>query len=255
MELNRSLAISCKMQKIRAANIIGALESEFPMEVFEQHKSGDSSRDRVFTAANTLLTMVLTSSQEDKTLQNSVNLFYFIHQRMHQEALQEESHRIEKEKETHERLGRVQAGRPRKFEVKLPKSLSQDISFNTAAYSKARKRLPLELTQKVFSASRVQQARNCYTHWQGYRVFIADGTYLQMQDTKDIREDFAVKHGNIESPGYPQGLLEVIIERGTGQIFSFKLSNRHVSELALFYEMLDDLPGNSLLLYQKRIRY
>ena len=42
--------------------------------------------------------------------------------------------------------------------------------------------------------------------------------------------------------------LETIIKRGTGQIHRFKLSNRHVSELALFYELLDELPPNSLLL-------
>ena len=39
-------------------------------------------------------------------------------------------------------------------------------------------------------------------------------------------------------PGYPQGLLETIIDRGTGQIHSFRLSNRHMSELALFYQMI-----------------
>ena len=50
------------------------------------------------------------------------------------------------------------------------------------------------------------------------------------------------------SPGYPQALLETIIEPGTGQIHHFKLSNRHVSELALFYPLLDELPPNSLLL-------
>lgn len=247
MKQNRSLAISTKLQKIRSANIIGALEKEFPMSVLEGYTNDQKSRERVFTPANTLLTMVLTSVQEDKTLQNSVNLFYFMHQRMHQETLREENQRIEKEKKLHERRVQKVAGRPRKFEVQLPKSLSRDISFNTAAYSKARKRLPLELTQKLFLASRVEKAKNDYTHWRGYRVFIADGTYLQMQDTKEIRKDFAVKHQNGGS-GYPQGLLEVIIERGTGQVFSYKLSDRHISELALFYEMLDELPKKSLLL-------
>lgn len=247
MKQNRSLAISTTLQKFRSANIIGALEKEFPMSVLEEYTNDKNNRERVFTPANTLLTMVLTSVQEDKTLQNSVNLFYFIHQRLHQEALLVENQRVEKERKLHEQSVRKIAGRPRKFEVQLPKSLSQNISFNTAAYSKARKRLPLELTQKLFLASRVEKAKNDYTHWRGYRVFIADGTYLQMQDTKAIRKDFAVKHQS-EGSGYPQSLLEVMIERGTGQVFSFKLSGRHTSELALFYDMLDELPKKSLVL-------
>ncbi len=78
---------------------------------------------------------------------------------------------------------------------------------------------------------------------------IADGTYVQMQDTKSIRKDYEVKHKGIGSEGYPQGLLEVLIERGTGQIYSSKLSNRHVSELALFYEMMDEVPPKSILLF------
>jgi len=63
-----------------------------------------------------------------------------------------------------------------------------------------------------------------------------------------IRNKYEVKHNGVGSEGYPQGLLEVIIERGTGQVFSYKLSNRHKSELSLFYEMLDDMPPKSLLL-------
>ena len=69
-----------------------------------------------------------------------------------------------------------------------------------------------------------------------------------MQDTPSLRKEYEVKHKGQGSPGYPQALLETIIEPGTGQIHRFKLSNRHVSELALFYELLDELPPNSLLL-------
>ena len=63
-----------------------------------------------------------------------------------------------------------------------------------------------------------------------------------MQDIPSLRKEYEVKHKGQGSPGYPQALLETIIERGTGQIHRFKLSNRHVSELALFYPLLDELP-------------
>ena len=66
--------------------------------------------------------------------------------------------------------------------------------------------------------------------------------------TNIIRKDYEVKHSGIGNEGYPQSLLAVIIERGTPQLYNFRLANRHVSELALFYEMIDELPPKSLLL-------
>ena len=247
MKLNRSLAISSKIQERKMADIIGMLEKEFPSTVLEKNFSSLPGRNRVFTPSTTLLTMVLTAVQQDKTLQHSVDLYYGIHQRHKQAALKalEQSLREEKQLDAQKQK---KAGRPKHYTVKLPSSLEKDISLNTAAYSKARERVPLQMTAALFKASRIESAHNNYTHWHGYRVFIGDGTYVQMQDTASIRKDYEVKHKGKGSQGYPQGLLEAIIERGTGQLYSFQLANRHVSELALFYEMIDELPAKCLLL-------
>ena len=247
MKLNRSLAISNHIQDCKAGNIIGLLEAEFSSSIFGQEESGQG-RDRVFTVRNTLLTMVLTAIQQDKTLANSVDLYYTIHQQHKQQALKELKQEAAKQQELDLIQCEKGAGRPKKYSVKLPKSLEKDISLNTAAYSKARDRVPVKLTQDLFDASRIAAAANGYTHWHGYRVLIGDGTYLQMQDTPAIRKDYEVKHNGEGSEGYPQGLLEVIVERGTGQIYCFELANRHVSELPLFYNMIDQLPSGSLLL-------
>ena len=248
MKLNRSLAISSSIQECKMGNIVGLLEKEFPSQVLERQPERPNGRNRVFTSGNTLLTMVLTAIQQDKTLKNSVDLYYMIHQQHKQQALLELEETMRKQKELDQQLGVKKAGRPKKYAVQLPKSLMQDISLNTAAYSKARERVSLELVGDLFESSRIVEAENTYSHWHGYRVLIGDGTYLQMQDTKSIRKDYEVKHKGESSEGYPQGLLETVIERGTGQLHSFRLSNRHVSELALFYEMIDDLPAKSLLL-------
>lgn len=229
-------------------NIIGLLENEFPSSILEYKNEGVKTRGRVFTRNNTLLTMVLTSVQQDKTLKNSVDLYYIIHQKHKGQALEllEQSIQTQKDEESISSVKKV--GRPKKYTLQLPKSLEKDISLNTAAYSKARDRVPIELIDELLKKSRIEQAENNYTHWNGYRVFLGDGTYVQMQDTKSIREKYEVKHNGVASEGYPQGLLEVIIERGTGQLYNFKLSNRHTSELSLFYDMLDDMPQKSLLL-------
>jgi len=248
MKLNRSLAISSKIQECKMGNIIGMLEKEFPSRVLDSPLGNSKGRNRIFTANNTLLTMVLTATQQDKTLKNSVDLYYMIHQLHKQQAIKELEELVEKEKESDRQSTEKKAGRPKKYAIQLPKSLEKDISLNTAAYSKARERLPLELTQELFAASRIEQAENDYTNWHGYRVMIGDGTYVQMQDTPSIRKDYEVKYKGKGCEGYPQGLLEVITERGTGQLHNFSLSNRHVSELSLFYEMIDQLPPKSLLL-------
>ena len=248
MKLNRSLGISNKIQECKTGNIIGLLETEFPASVLDSQKKGDVSRNRVFTVNNTLLAMVLTATQQDKTLKNSVCLYYQIHQQNKRDATLELGILAQKQKELDQSSTDKKAGRPKIYSVQLSKSLESDISLNTAAYSKARERVPVELAKELFKASRVENAQNQYSHWHGYQVMIADGTYVQMQDTESVRKDYGVKHKGVESEGYPQGLLEAIIARGTGQIFSFRLSNRHVSELALFYEMIDELPPGSLLL-------
>lgn len=244
MKNNRSLAISSKIQECKLGNTIGILEKEFPKSIFDRQIDSDKSRDRVFTINNTLLTMVLTSIQQDKTLKNSVDLFYIIHQQHKLQAIQEQEEQIK----IQQSITKKTSGRPKKLEIRIPKSLEKNISLNTAAYSKARERVPLELTYDLFKNSLIEHVKNDYSHWHGYRVLIGDGTYIQMQDTKSIRSQYEVKHKGVGSQGYPQGLLEVLTERGTGQLFSFKLSNRHVSELSLFYYMLDDVPSKSLLL-------
>ncbi|WP_140160651.1 IS4 family transposase, partial [Algoriphagus antarcticus] len=219
---------------------------EFPL-LAGQESEGLKSRNRIFTVRNTLLTMVLTSVQQDKTLKNSVDLYYMIHQQHKQQATEALEEQLNQEKVLDQSLDK-KAGRPKKYTLQLPKSLEKDISLNTAAYSKARERVPMALAEELFSNSRISEVNNSYSHWYGYRVLIGDGTYVQMQDTERIREEYEVKYHGQSNEGYPQGLLESISERGTGQVVSFKLSNRHVSELALFYEMIDEVPIGSVLL-------
>jgi hypothetical protein len=100
----------------------------------------------------------------------------------------------------------------------------------------------------LFKNSLIENAKNDYSHWNGLRVFIGDGTYLQMQDSETLREKYEVKHNGIGISGYPQGLLEVVIERGTGQVFCFDITDRHTSELPVLYKMLDKIPPKSVIL-------
>ncbi|MDA3904672.1 MAG: IS4 family transposase [Bacteroidales bacterium] len=247
MKMNRSLGISTEIQKQLDDNRLGLLNSVYPKELLQHEKSSNNSRDRIFTTSKTLQTMLITATMQDKTLKNSVILHYISHQKERELESGHLKEKIKKEKEE-ERNKPRKSGRPKLFKAKLPKSKIEDHSLNTAAYSKARSRVPIELVNDLFSQSIIKDAENDYSHWCGYRVYIGDGTYVQMQDNDELREKFAVKHNGVESEGYPQGLLETITERGTGQIFSYDLSNRHTGELELFYNMMNDLPSKSILL-------
>ncbi|RQV94560.1 MAG: IS4 family transposase [Calditrichaeota bacterium] len=225
------------------------MEMEFPTEIINQLEleKDTNSRDRVFSTTNTLLTMVLTATQVDKSMKNSVTLYHTIHQQRKEQMLQTLREKVKREKERDVKGGK-KAGRPKHYQIQLSESLKKDISLNTAAYSKARDRVPLSITHELFKATRLQNAENAYTSWHGHRVFLGDGTYLQMQDTEDIRKQYDIKNKGESTQGYPQGLLEVLIERGTGQVYTYRLANRHTSELPLLYDMIDEIPQGSVLL-------
>jgi len=245
MKNNRSLAISFKIsEELGNKAMLGFMSDFIPNNIFNE-EGFSKSRDRVFTPRNTLETMLLTSTLEDKSLKNSVTQFYIVHQ--HRRAIMEQELKHQAEIEKNEKKNKAPLrGRPKKFELKLPKSKTSNISLNTAGYSKARKRLPIQLTVSLFESSKITGAKNNYSHWHDLKVLEADGTYLQLQDTPEIRKEYPVK--NSHEGGYPQSLLETITERGTGQVVNFRLSSRAVSELALMHDILDDINSGHILL-------
>jgi len=245
MKNNRSLSISTKITEIKKKNLLTVLSKQIPEDIYRNVSIG-KHRDRVYSIPTTLETMLLTATQEDKSLKNSVLLYYTIHQKK-RELLQQSLDELQSQSESEEsKLKKRKRGRPCKKDKKLPKSKQEDISLNTAAYSKARKRLPIELTEQLFSYSKLQNVENTYSHFHGLRVFEADGTYLQLQDTEAIKEKYPItsKHER----AYPQALLTAIIERGTGQLNQYKLSSRTISELETFNTMQSNLPNKSLIL-------
>ena len=81
MKNNRSLAISTILnEKLRNEATLSFMSGYIADELFDSEKSPEI-RDRVFTQKNTLETMLLTSTLEDKSLKNSVAQFYIVHQR------------------------------------------------------------------------------------------------------------------------------------------------------------------------------
>lgn len=251
MTPNRSLALSLQLKELMRADILHKIADDFPSQLIEEQaivKDAPAKRDRVYNEENTLLTMIVSAINEDKSLKQAVNLFKGVFEFKGKKIREKEAMQLELEKKEEELniLAGIsqKAGRPRLFLSQLPKSKVSKVSDNTAAYSKARERIDKNLVNKIFDYSSDFKSLNA-EHWYGMTVFSSDGTYLQLQDTKELREKYYVKKNDV---AYPQGLLQAILRQGSGQVHAFSLGTRHQSELELIKPLLDKLPEKSLLL-------
>jgi len=240
MKENFSLSLTNNINELMQKDLTGPFYNLFPFQKLNDYNF-ENTRDRVFNSSNTILTMILTMVQEDKSLKNSVIMYSQIHQNA-KEELEERKKAIESEYQNPTQAKK--RGRPRQSIGRVAKSKTKSISLDTSGYSQARKRLPIEAMEIVFEESK----RNILTKkdftWYGHMVFITDGTFLQMQDTEEIKKVFRAS----TNQGYPKGLFQGIIEQGIGTVFNYVLGSDSKSELELVYEMIDTLPEGSLLL-------
>jgi len=245
MTENPSLELSLCFKESIKEDLLPAFHAYIPYDLISGHIPSDSkaSRERVFTAENTLLTMLLSATQEDKSLQQGVNVFKHVFEGRCRQICQKEEDELERQRNQSQGVV-ARPGRPRKYQSKLSKTKKQEISNNTAAYSNARKKIDKELLAKVFEHSTrfSELDREC---WFGMKTYISDGTYLQLQDTDDIKTEYYVK--GMES-SYPQALLQVFIRQGTGSVSRFAMGTRHESELKLVIPMIKQMEESDLLL-------
>ena len=251
MTPNRSLAISLQLKELMRTDFLQNIDESFPYNLIANYQSTESTkikRDRMYNEENTLLTMLATAIQEDKSLKQSVNIFKEVFELKGKEIKKKEA--VQLQLEQAEEIRSIAAGELRKrgrrrlYTSRLPKSKELAVSDNTAAYAKARARLENTLVNKVFEYSADFKELNG-KKWHGMNTFITDGTYFQMQDTEELRKKYYVKEGD---NAYPQGLLQAVLWQGSGQVYSFKIGTRHQSELELVRSLIESLPEGSLLL-------
>lgn len=242
MTPNYSLELSLQLRNLIRQDLLKDLLEEFPFKKVQEAETGIKKRDRVYNSENTLLTMLMTSLMEDKSLQNSVNIFKGIFEVRSRELIERERDRMEREEKQYRGIKRK--GRPKSYRPKIAKSKQASVSQNTAAYSKARQRLDIGIIKEVFKFSRTFP-EDSMIEWHGLVSYLLDGSYFQMQDTAALRSKYYVKeHDGV----YPQGLLEALICQGAGYISDFRIGTRHQSELELAHTMLESMSNNSLIL-------
>jgi len=244
MTANESLRLSLQVKDLLHTDLSGAFLSHLPLERLEIHArtANPHCRDRVFTPSNTILTMLLSATQEDKSQQNAVNMFKSALELRRQSAVLAESELLQAARLKASSSPR-KPGRPGKYQSRLPKSYCSELSDSTAAYSKSRKKLDASLFRMVYEHSADFGSLDRES-WHGMKTYITDGTYLQLQDTPDIKSRYASGQGS----SYPQGLLQAFVRQGSGQISQYCLGSRQQSELELVVPMIKNLEKGSLLL-------
>jgi hypothetical protein len=223
----------------------------FPSEAVQEYESNAAKkrRDRVYTTENSLMTMVVTALHADRSLQNSVRIFQEVFNRHREGVLAMALEQQRALKEAIDTGGKRKRGRPRTGKVRIPISKIKDISSNTAAFSKARERIDVALIEHAYKASADFSTLESSSRWHGRLVYNTDGTYFQMQDTQEIPEKYRVQRSsNGLTQGYPQGLLQVLTQHGSGLLAAYQVAGRDESELDVLARMMPQIPRNSLLL-------
>jgi len=242
---NTSLELSLTFKKQLEHNLLPVFEDLLPMESIDNYVKDNLShtRDTVYSPVRTAFSMIFTGVQEDKSLQNTVNIFNAKYEMECKILRHKELELLIQSKEEDSKQGK-KSGRPKAYKSKISKSKSRELSDSTVAYTNARKRLPIGLLQLIFNKTNTPNDIK-EENWYGYKTYITDGTYIQLQDTSKIRE----KYPPIEKNGmFPQALLQVFIRQGSGQVRDFALGNRKISELELVLPMLNKMQADDLLL-------
>lgn len=124
-------------------------------------------------------------------------------------------------------------------------------STNTAAYCKARKRLPQEaLDQVLDEVTRVAHAKACIPKlmWRGRRVKVVDGSSVSMPDTPENQAEYPQPSGQKPGCGFPVARLTVMFCLASGAVLHYAKAALAISERALFRSLWDHLePGDVVL--------
>jgi hypothetical protein len=121
MTINHSLEISMELQDIMKKDILGVFYDMFPFEELESFTRKTDTRDRIYNEDNTILTMIATSLQEDKSLRNSVNIFSWIHNK-NIELVEKKVKEYEEKERIEESNRDTHAGRPKTYKMRVAKS-------------------------------------------------------------------------------------------------------------------------------------
>lgn len=135
---------------------------------------------------------------------------------------------------------------------KLPTAAGR--SPHEGSVSKARKRLPLEMWERLFSwlSKKVQKLSEPFDRWHSLRIVLVDGTCVSMPDEKALFEEFGRSFGRHGKRKYPLARLVTMALAETMTIVGYRLGGYTTSENALAFPLLNLLGEGDLLVGDRR---
>jgi hypothetical protein len=126
-------------------------------------------------------------------------------------------------------------------------------SPNTAAFCKARLRLPLQVVECLAkeTAQKLESQAIDEWKWLGRSVKIIDGTTVSMPDTEENQAAFPQMQGQEEGIGFPLARMAALFSLSTGACLDCRLgpwSGKGSSERALFRQMFPLLKTGDVIL-------
>jgi hypothetical protein len=123
-------------------------------------------------------------------------------------------------------------------------------SPNSAAYCKARERLPLNALMDVHAAvvTRVQRSPLAQRLWCGRRVAVVDGTGISMPDTEQNQRLYPQSKASKPGCGFPEMRLVALFSLATGVLIHYTKASLKVDERTLFRRLWDHLEAGTVIL-------
>jgi hypothetical protein len=126
-------------------------------------------------------------------------------------------------------------------------------SLNTAAYCKARLRLPLGLLERLARAvgSRLCASQPAVWRWRGREVKLIDGTTLSMPDTSANQARFPQSRVQKPGLGFPLARLVAVISLSAGAVLDWAMEaceGKKTGETALLWRLMPHLQRGDVVI-------
>jgi hypothetical protein len=122
-------------------------------------------------------------------------------------------------------------------------------NFTGEAYGQARRRLPLELFQRLLAAvtGSLASCRDEARRWCGHRVWLLDGSSCSMPDTPALQEAFGQPGAQKPGCGFPVAHLLTLFHAGTGMLQKVLTAPLRTHDLAQAWQMHPELAAGDVL--------
>lgn len=137
-----------------------------------------------------------------------------------------------------------------KFLAYLALTEGKQASPNTAAYCKARARLPIQAVERVRDevVRKIQLSPLCQSRWCGRHVKVVDGSGISMPDTPENQKKYPQSKRCKIGCGFPEMRIVALFSLATGVLLRCEKASRHVAERTLFRQLWDAFePGDIAL--------